>query len=216
MRTCPRRGCVYSAPHKLTFSHRRFFHGQPVSNASPTARTTRFCILQVRTRAGETFRTVCGHAQARDVSTRPLTNLLFPPKPVFSRVTESRTRPPLPAIHGFASDKFIHVLEKLFVTFERMPLTGVCLLVPSGTHFFPTGGFFTGNRVPNATSHCPHYTVSHRTSSSLGVSTRPLTNSLFPHRRLFHGQPSPESAPHYQHYTFLLHTSSYLRWRNFS
>ncbi len=118
--------------------------------------------------------------------------------------------PPLPALHCIASYKFVLALEIIFETCARMSKPGGCLLGPSQTHFFPTGGFFTGNQFPKASptarttrfciaqvctrvgetfrEFCPH-------AQAGGVSTRPLTNSIFLHRRFFHGQPTPESAP---------------------
>ena len=38
-----------------------FFVGNRVPKATPTAPTVRFCIAQVRTRVGSTFRDVCAH-----------------------------------------------------------------------------------------------------------------------------------------------------------
>ncbi len=113
----------------------------------------------------------------------------------FSWATESRKRPPLPPPRSFASYKFVHALDRLFVTFARTSEPLVCLLGPSETHFFPTGGFFVGNRVPKATPTAPTARfciaqVRTRVGSTfrdvcahgraVGVSTGSLRNSLFP------------------------------------
>ena len=129
----------------------------------------------------------------------------------FSWATEPRRRPPLPPLRGFASHKFVLALDQLCVTFVHMAEPLVCLLGLSETHFFPTGGFFVGPRVPKATPTAPTARfciaqVRTRVGSTfrdvcahvraVGVSTGSLRNSLFPHRRFFRGQPSPESDPH--------------------
>ena len=163
MRACACRGCVNSVPQKLTFSPQVVFHGQPSPESAPHYSTTRFRITQVRTCAGDTFRDVCAHVHAGGVSTRPLRNSLFPHRRFFHGQPSPESAPPLPALHCFASCKFVLGLEKLSVMFARMPKPGVCLLGPSHTHFFPTGGF---SRVTDESDpHCPHYTVLHRTSS---------------------------------------------------
>ena len=146
----------------------------------------------------------------------------------FSWATESRKRPPLPPPRGFASHKFVLALDRLCVTFARTSEPLVCLLGPSETHFFPTGGFFVGNRVPKATPTAPTARfciaqVRTRVGSTfrdvcahgraVGVSMGSLRNSLFPYRRFFSW---PESDPHCPHCTVLHRTSSYSRWINFS
>ena len=143
-----------------------FFVGNRVPTATPTAPTARFCIAQVRTRVGSTLRDVCAHVRAVGVSaTGSLRNSLFPHRRVFSWATESRKRPPLPPPRGFASHKFVLALDRLFVTFAHMVEPLVCLLGPSETHFFRTGGFFHGQPSLESDPHCPHRAVLHRTSS---------------------------------------------------
>ena len=139
-----------------------------VSKATPTAPTARFCIAQVRTRAGSTLCDVCAHVRAVGVSTGSLRKSLFPHRRVFSWATESRKRPPLPPPRGFASHKFVLALDRLCVTFARTSEPLVCLLGPSETHFFLTGGYFRGQPSPESDPHCPHCphrAVLHRTSS---------------------------------------------------
>ena len=193
--------------------------------------TARFCIAQVRTRVGSTFRDVCAHVPSRWCVYWVPQKLTFSPQAVFSWATESRKRPPLPPPRGFASHKFVLALDRLFVTFAHTSEPLVCLLGPSETHFFPTGGFFVGNRVPRATPTVPTARfciaqVRTRVGSTLrdvcahgravGVSTGSLRNSLFPTGGFFHRQPSLESDPHCPHCTVLHRTSSYSRWINFS
>ena len=124
LRACRSRGCVYSAPHKLTFSPQAVFSRVSETRKRPPLPALRGVASHKFVLALEKLFVMFARMPKPGVSTRPLTNLLFPPKAALVRcfhVTESRPRPPLPALHGFASDKFIHVLEKLFVTFARMP-----------------------------------------------------------------------------------------------
>jgi len=63
---------------------------------------------------------------------------------LFSCVTESRKRPPLPPPRDFASHKFVLALDRLVVTFAHMVEPLVCLLGPSETHFFRRQPLDTG------------------------------------------------------------------------
>ena len=111
---------------KLQTFAKWFFEGKRVSKATPTAPTARFCIAQVRTRVGSTFRDVCAHARTVGVSTGSLRNSLFPHRWFFRGQPSPESDPHCPhhaVLHRTSSySRWIN----FFVTFARMAELLVC------------------------------------------------------------------------------------------